>query len=267
MRHRLLFPLCILSAASPVVSGEESIKRAEVPPAPAAASTPADPLAGVPMDKVCYYLGRYIFGRQLAAQGMKQPDLEALKSGFKDAFDNKEPPFSMEDMRTAMNQFGAAMRAQAEQRRSKMQAVGEAAAKAGAEFLETNGRRKGVTQTINGLQYEVLTPAEGPKPKVTDTVTVNYKGTFIDGTVFDSSLGKPPVSFSLTSVIRGWTEGLQLMSKGARYKFYIPGKLAYGERGDARVNIVPNQTLIFEVELVDFRPTDPKPAAKEVPPK
>src|SRR3569623_1309767 len=114
MPRRSLLLACALSIAA-AAPAEESIKRAEAPsppPAAAPAAPASDPLAGVPMDKVCYYLGRYIFGRQLAAQGMKRPDLEALKSGFKDAFDNKEPPFAMEDMRAAMNQYSTAMRAQ-----------------------------------------------------------------------------------------------------------------------------------------------------------
>jgi len=116
----------------------------------------------------------------------------------------------------------------------------------GAEFLTQNAKKSGITTTATGLQYEILQQGQGAKPTATDTVTVNYRGTLIDGKEFDSGNG---ISFPLNRVIPGWTEGLQLMNEGARYRFYIPSELAYGERG-AGSDIPPNAALIFEVELI-----------------
>lgn len=116
----------------------------------------------------------------------------------------------------------------------------------GAAFLSENAKKQGVTTTASGLQYEVLQEGQGAMPSATDTVTVNYRGTLIDGKEFDSGNG---ISFPLNRVIPGWTEGVQLMKEGAKYRFYIPSELAYGERG-AGSDIPPNADLIFEVELV-----------------
>jgi len=122
----------------------------------------------------------------------------------------------------------------------------------GEKFLTENALRSEVQVTESGLQYEVLTPGDGDKPKATDTVKVHYAGTLLDGTEFDSSYKRgEPIEFALNRVIPGWTEGVQLMPEGSKYKFFIPGKLAYGERG-AGADIGPNATLIFEVELIDI---------------
>jgi FKBP-type peptidyl-prolyl cis-trans isomerase len=126
-------------------------------------------------------------------------------------------------------------------------------ADAGKAFLEANGKKEGVTTTASGLQYKVIQAGTGPQPKATDTVNVHYKGTFLDGKTFDSSYDRgQPISFPLNGVIAGWTEGVQLMSVGATYEFYIPSHLAYGERGAGGV-IPPNSTLIFVVELLGIQ--------------
>lgn len=126
--------------------------------------------------------------------------------------------------------------------------------KAGIEFLAQNGKKTGIVTTSSGLQYEVVTLGTGTKhPSASDTVTVHYKGTTIDGQEFDSSYSHgAPISFPLNRVIAGWTEGVQLMTEGAKYRFYIPSELAYGERGAGRA-IAPNSTLIFDVELIKIQ--------------
>ena len=124
--------------------------------------------------------------------------------------------------------------------------------KAGQDFLAANKSKSGVTELPSGLQYEIITEGNGPKPSASNKVTCHYHGTLIDGTIFDSSVKRgQPATFPLNMVIKGWTEGLQLMPKGSKWRFFIPPNLGYGER-QVSPQIGPNSTLIFEVELIDF---------------
>ena len=143
----------------------------------------------------------------------------------------------------------------------KMKEQADKNEKEGDAFLAKNKDKPGVKVTASGLQYEVVKQGNGPKPKATDTVKVDYTGTKIDGTKFDSSVDRgQPATFPLNQVVPGWTEGLQLMPVGSEYKFYIPSKLAYGERGPGPIG--PNATLIFDVKLIAIEPpTEAKPAA------
>lgn len=129
--------------------------------------------------------------------------------------------------------------------------MSQSALESGKAFLAANATKEGITTTASGLQYEVLTPGTGKSPKAKDTVVVNYRGTLLNGVEFDSSYlaGREPAEFPLKRVIKGWTEGLQLMQEGAKFRFFIPSELAYGKRG-AGIDIGPNETLIFEVELL-----------------
>ena len=122
----------------------------------------------------------------------------------------------------------------------------------GEKFLKEMESKEGVSKTASGLLYEVVVEGEGSSPLSSNSVKVNYTGMFLDGKVFDSTEGKKPIEFGLTQVISGWTEGLQLMNEGAKYKFYIPYQLAYGPQGYAGV-IPPFSALIFEVELIDYK--------------
>ena len=123
----------------------------------------------------------------------------------------------------------------------------------GEKFLQDNATKEGVVTTASGLQYKVITEGTGKSPKATDTVLVHYAGTLINGTEFDSSYKrKEPIEFPLNRVIPGWTEGVQLMKEGAKYRFFIPSKLAYGKQGAGR-DIGPNEALIFDVELLKVR--------------
>jgi FKBP-type peptidyl-prolyl cis-trans isomerase FklB len=128
----------------------------------------------------------------------------------------------------------------------------EANLKAGEEFLEANQKKPGVVALPSGLQYEVISEGTGPKPQATNKVTCHYHGTLIDGTVFDSSVKRgQPATFPLNQVIKGWTEGLQLMPTGSKWRFFIPPHLGYGDR-QVSAQIGPNSTLIFDVELISF---------------
>lgn len=174
-------------------------------------------------------------------------DVAALKAGLDDAFNGKTLRLDEAARDEVKDTVSARMQQRQAEERS---AQASKALEEGTKFLAENGKREGVKTTASGLQYEVLAEGKGAKPTAADTVTVHYRGTLINGEEFDSSHSRgEPATFPLANVISGWTEGVQLMSPGAKYKFYIPSALAYGERG-AGVRISPNSTLIFEVELL-----------------
>lgn len=144
----------------------------------------------------------------------------------------------------------AAMQAFENNMREKEAARGNEAKAAGEKFLAENGKKKGVTTTASGLQYEILKAGDGPKPQATDRVNVHYHGTLLNGKVFDSSVERgQPITFGVQEVIKGWTEALQLMPVGSKWRIFIPSNLAYGEQG-AGGDIGPNEALIFDVELL-----------------
>jgi FKBP-type peptidyl-prolyl cis-trans isomerase len=226
----------------------EATKPADAPAPPAPPPAPTfdpskNPLESVDMKKVSYFIGSN-FGRQMGSQGIK-PDYDAFKEGMQTAVEQKEPKFKEDELRGEMEKFGAAMQEMDKRKRSEQ-------GKKGEEFLVTNAKKEGVKTTASGLQYEVMKAGEGAKPAATDTVKVHYKGTLISGEEFDSSYSRnEPATFPLNGVIAGWTEGVQLMNKGSKFKFVIPGKLAYGEAGSPP-KIGPNETLVFEVELLEI---------------
>ena len=185
-------------------------------------------------------------GERMAADGMTM-DVDAYAMGMRDAFDGAEPRLSEEEITAEMMAFQEKMQAE---RDGEQATVAAGNSEAGAAFLAENAQRDGVTVTESGLQYEVVVAGSGASPGVDDQVEVHYRGTLIDGTVFDSSYDRgQTVTFGVTQVIAGWTEALQLMQEGATYKLYIPSDLAYGA-GGAGQTIGPNATLIFDVELV-----------------
>ena len=198
----------------------------------------------------------YGWGFQLAQQ-LERFDLDgqlALR-GLTDALAGTDPAVSDEDIQAALRAHGEKLRAAQQEKmaaeREERAAQAEVNEKAGADFLAENAKKKGVKSTESGLQYRVVEKGKGKKPSAEDRVTVHYKGTLIDGTQFDSSYDRgEPATFPLNGVIKGWTEGLQLMKTGAKYEFFIPAELAYGAAG--RPGIPPNSTLIFEVELIEI---------------
>ncbi|HEY0975125.1 MAG TPA: FKBP-type peptidyl-prolyl cis-trans isomerase [Solimonas sp.] len=193
-------------------------------------------------------------GRSL--QPVKQDvDIAALKAGLDDVFNGTEPKLDDAAREEVKNTVAKKMQ---ERQMQERLAQAEKATAEGEKFLAEHGKKDGVKTTASGLQYEVITEGKGTKPTAADRVTVHYKGTLINGETFDSSYDRgQPVTFPLANVIPGWTEGVQLMTPGSKYKFVIPAALAYGERG-AGVKIGPNETLIFEVELISVEKGDAK---------
>ena len=191
------------------------------------------------MDKISYALGLSM-GQNLMGSGVEKLNYQDLALGIEDVLTHQQPKISYQEAQQVLNQFFQELEAK----------VAGAAKAEGEKFLAENAKREGVKVTDSGLQYEILEPSLGQKPKATDTVRVHYEGTLIDGTVFDSSYRRgESITFPLNGVIAGWTEGLQLMSIGSKYKFFIPYQLAYGERG-AGQSIPPYAALIFTVELL-----------------
>ncbi|TXH03837.1 MAG: FKBP-type peptidyl-prolyl cis-trans isomerase [Nevskiaceae bacterium] len=215
------------------------------------------PAADAPPPALSQQFG-YAIGRDLAhsLQPVKDVlDLQALKQALDDAAAGKPGPYSDEELREAKQRMGELLQARLQAQR---EALAAANLKAATAFLQKNGKRKGVITTASGLQYEVLTAGKGPHPTADDFVTVNYRGTLADGSEFDSSYARAaPVSFPLRGVIPAWVEGLQLMPAGAKYRFYVPPALGYGERG-AGSHIGPNEALVFEIELISFSDKAPE---------
>src|SRR5438876_1918416 len=195
-------------------------------------------------DKVSYSIGMNI-GFNLSRQKVDiNPDI--LAAGIKDAIAGK-PQLTSDQVKDVMAQLEKDME-------QKQKQAGEKNKTEGAKFLEENKKKQGVKATASGLQYKVEKEGTGAQPKATDMVTVNYRGTLIDGTEFDSSYKRgQPATFPVNGVIKGWTEALQLMKVGSKYQLWIPSNLAYGERAMGP-DIGSNSTLIFEVELMDVKP-------------
>lgn len=199
------------------------------------------------MDKVSYALGLGI-GRQLQDLCGEDLNINDFTQAVRDLLTGNHLAIDEIEGQQLVIEF---LQRRDAERKSEQAKLGEAAKRAGEEYLEKNAARRGVTVLPSGLQYEVLREGTGRKPKATDSVKCHYEGTLVDGTVFDSSRrrGEPAV-FPLNGVIRGWTEGLQLMQEGAVYRFFIPYNLAYGENG-AGASIPPYAALVFEVELIE----------------
>lgn len=212
------------------------------------------------IDSVSYALGQ-MYGTQLQRNLIEPSKLDNFNkdlflSAMRSALKNDSSAMLNEQMASQMlnDFFMKRQAAQAAEKEAELNAKKEKNMKEGQDFLKKNATESGVVVTESGLQYKVLSEGNGISPKDVDTVVVNYSGTLIDGTKFDSSYDRnEPATFPLNQVIAGWTEGIQLMKKGAKYTFYIPANLAYGESARSEV-LGPNSTLIFEVELVDVRP-------------
>ena len=210
-------------------------------------------------DKASYSIGVDI-GMNFKKQNMDL-NADALAAGARDALSGK-PQVNPNEIREIMTQWQQEFGEKQKVMATKNQADGE-------KYLAENKKKEGVKTTASGLQYKSLKEGAGPQPKASDTVTVNYRGTLIDGTEFDSSYKRgEPATFPLNGVIKGWTEGLQLMKKGSKFQFVIPPNLAYGERA-VGADIGPNSTLVFDVELLDVKPAEaaasPSPAATASP--
>jgi FKBP-type peptidyl-prolyl cis-trans isomerase FklB len=199
-------------------------------------------------DRLSYAIGMDI------GNGLKRQNIdlnpEIVAQGIWDSLSGEKTLMTEQEYRDTMNAFKQEM---SKKQQAQMQEFSEKNKKNGENFLAENKTKEGIITLPSGLQYKVIQAGTGKSPKSSDTVTVNYKGTLIDGTEFDSSYRRgQPASFPVKGVIPGWTEALQLMKEGAKWELYIPSNLAYGERGAGR-NIGPNSTLIFEVELISVK--------------
>ncbi|MCK0162310.1 FKBP-type peptidyl-prolyl cis-trans isomerase [Marinobacter sp. S6332] len=222
--------------------------------------TPADPKLDSTDEKVSYGMGLVLgerMGNDLPSLQMDQ-FLQGIQHGH--AGDEEAKRMSREEIQKALMEYQQSLQ---EEQSKQAEELAEKNREAGESFLAENAERDGVETTDSGLQYEILEEGNGEQPGATDTVQVHYTGELLSGEVFDSSRERgEPVTFALNQVIPGWTEGLQLMSEGARYKLYIPSDLAYGPGGNRSIG--PNETLVFDVELLAVNPgADEKDSASE----
>lgn len=199
------------------------------------------------MDKVSYALGLGI-GHQLMDMGAQELNIDDFAQAIKDILAGKKPLIAADEAQTLVQNF---FQEQEKKQRAAAAEKYKAAKAEGEKYLKENAKKEGVVTLPSGLQYKVLREGNGRKPKATDQVKCHYEGMLVDGTLFDSSLQRgEPATFPLNGVIAGWTEGLQLMQEGAKYRFFIPYHLGYGERG-AGAQIPPFAALVFDVELIE----------------
>ena len=198
------------------------------------------------MDKVSYALGLGI-GQQLSQMGASELNIDDFAQAIKDVIAGAELKVQHREAQQIVQDYFAQQEKKINAQRAEQ---GKAQKEAGEKYLAENAKKEGVITTKSGLQYKVLSEGKGKQPTAKDTVMCHYEGFLIDGTVFDSSVQRgEPATFPLQQVIAGWTEGLQLMKEGAKYRFFIPYRLGYGE-GGAGASIPPYATLIFDVELI-----------------
>ena len=201
-------------------------------------------------DRLSYALGLSM-GNNFRSSGIESIQVQDFADGVAAVFYGEEPKMSYNEAKATIQEFFTELQKKQE---AAAAAMADVNAKAGQEFLDANGKRIEVKTLPSGLQYEILEAGEGESPKAGDTVKVHYTGKLIDGTVFDSSVDRgEPATFGVTQVIPGWVEALQLMKPGAKWRLFIPSQLAYGPQGAGGI-IGPNQTLIFDVELIEVNP-------------
>ena len=200
------------------------------------------------LDRLSYALGLSM-GHNFRSSGIEEINVQDFADGVAAVYNGTAPKLSFEEAKQTVNAFFMELQKKQEEQAAAMAQVN---AKAGEQFLAENGKRVEVKTTPSGLQYEVLKEGEGAQPTAADSVTVHYTGKLIDGTVFDSSVERgEPATFGVTQVIPGWVEALQLMKAGSKWRLFIPSALAYGPQGVPGIG--PNQTLIFDVELISVQ--------------
>lgn len=199
------------------------------------------------LDRISYALGLSM-GNNFRASGIQELNIGDFADGVAAVFNGSQPKMTYDEAKAEIQAFFSAMEARQKEEAARMAEVNEAQ---GKEFLEKNGKRAEVKTTPSGLQYEVLVEGNGQQPSPQDQVEVHYTGTLLDGTKFDSSVDRGvPATFGVTQVIPGWVEALQLMKEGSKWRLFIPSNLAYGPAGTPGGPIGPNQTLLFDVELL-----------------
>jgi FKBP-type peptidyl-prolyl cis-trans isomerase len=258
LKSALTLSLLALGTAAAIQAQEVKLN---IPGQPAAASAPvAAPAAPVfteaqLVETFGWFMGRRIGLSELA---FSPAEVEALLKGMGAAVSGKDSPYELEKIGPAMDEF---MKKKQDAYMGKLKQEG---LKQSGAFFAKLKENKAVVELPSGLRYEIVKQGDGAAPKATETVKVHYTGTLIDGTVFDSSVQRnEPAEFQLDQVIPGWTEGLQKVNKGGKIKLYVPPSLAYGD--DARGNIPPSSTLIFEIDLLDIKASAPAPAMPGAP--
>jgi FKBP-type peptidyl-prolyl cis-trans isomerase FklB len=229
MKLKYLTPLAVLAFVAPALADNPAVLKDQ-------------------RDKASYSIGVKI-GADMKANALDL-NSEALVTGLQDGISGAKPQLSDKERAETLMAFEQDLQKKEIER---LKQLAEKNKKEGAEFLAANKAKEGVKTLPSGLQYKVLAEGNGTQPKSTDQVTVNYRGTFLDGTEFDNSYKRgEPITFPVNGVIKAWSEALPLMKTGAKWQLFVPAELAYGEKGAGRA-IGPNSTLIFEVELVGIK--------------